>query len=235
MDKDTFLQNKALKFLNADALSHIDMLETIRRGNARIVYAGEDGVILEETTGGTCMISFADTERCKALIDPYKYETYSVHQKAVADWLKTRRSFQRELEVYQAAYFKKEKIELGGTENIRPLTIEHIDRADSLYGKNNSEYLEWLMGLGLLWGYFLDGIMAGFVGFHSDGSMGLLNIAPEYRGRGLGTVLESFIINRSLELGYLPYCQIETHNTVSLSLQKKMGLEISKSTSFWLF
>lgn len=234
MEHDTILYNAALQYLNADALSHIDMLENIRRGNARILYAGEDGVILEEKTDGTCMVSVADVERCKDFIQPDKYGVFSVHQKAVADWVTSCRTFQRVMEVYQAAYYKKDKFVFDGIENIRPLTKEHIARADQLYGKNNPDYLDWLVERGLLWGYFCGDVMAGFVGFHSDGSMGLLNIAPEYRGRGLGTVLESFIINRSLDLGHIPYCQVETHNAVSLALQKKMGLTVSSGTAFWL-
>ena len=235
MDNDTILQNTALKYLNADALSHIDMLETVRRGNADILYAGEDGVILTESTDGTCMISLTDIEKCKAYVQPEQYDVYSVHQKAVADWLKSRRVFQREMEVFQAAYFRKDKFFVEGIENIRLLSAEHIDPANALYGKNNREYLAWLIERRQLWGYFYADTMAGFAGFHADGSMGLLNIAPQYRRHGIGAALEAFVINHALDLRHIPYCQVITDNAASLALQKKMGLEVSSVTSFWLF
>ena len=38
----------------------------------------------------------------------------------------------------------------------------------------------------MFFGAFVDGQLAGFVGEHSEGSMGMLEIFPAYRRRGLG-------------------------------------------------
>ncbi|MFQ7452543.1 MAG: GNAT family N-acetyltransferase [Flavonifractor plautii] len=35
-------------------------------------------------------------------------------------------------------------------------------------------------------GAFVDGTLAGFAGFHGEGSIGLLEVLPAYRRRGLG-------------------------------------------------
>ena len=76
--------------------------------------------------------------------------------------------------------------------------------------------------------------LAGFVGEHHEGSMGMLEVFPPYRGHGLGLALESFQINRYLSQGRVPFDQVIVGNEKSMSLQKKVGMELSKDTMSWL-
>ena len=59
-----------------------------------------------------------------------------------------------------------------------------------------------------MYGMFIDGKPAGFIGMHAEGSLGLLEILPEYRRCRLAFALESYAINRMLEKGWTPYGQI---------------------------
>ena len=63
--------------------------------------------------------------------------------------------------------------------------------------------------------------------------MGMLHVFPEFRGRGYAYELESFMINKKLSEGSTPYCHIIYDNAASLSLQKKLGLEIAAQYIFW--
>ena len=87
---------------------------------------------------------------------------------------------------------------------------------------------------GLL-GAFVDGAPAGFVGFHDEGSIGMLEVLPEYRRRGLGEALEAGAVRLALSRGQYAFGQVETENAASLALQKKVGLELSDRELFWLF
>ena len=64
--------------------------------------------------------------------------------------------------------------------------------------------------------------------------MGLLEIFPDYRNKGLATVLESFMINRTLKNGYIPYCNVFSDNAESIGLQEKLGLYPAKKNIWWL-
>ena len=64
--------------------------------------------------------------------------------------------------------------------------------------------------------------------------MGMLEVFPPYRGHGLGLALESFQINRYLSQGRVPFDQVIVGNEKSMSLQKKVGMELSKDTMSWL-
>lgn len=76
--------------------------------------------------------------------------------------------------------------------------------------------------------------LAGFIGEHLEGSMGLLEVLPEYRSKGYGYKLETFLINHFLRLNVIPFCQVRINNSESLALQKKIGMEISELTTFWI-
>ena len=64
---------------------------------------------------------------------------------------------------------------------------------------------------------------------------GALEILPEYRRKRYGFRLEAFLIRHFLEHGKLPFCQVIEGNTESMSLQKKLGMEISEQPTWWLF
>ena len=87
---------------------------------------------------------------------------------------------------------------------------------------------------GVMFGAFVDGRLAGFVGEHHEGSMGMLEVFPPYRGHGLGLALESFQINRYLSQGRVPFDQVIVGNEKSMGLQRKVGMELSKDTMSWL-
>ena len=62
-----------------------------------------------------------------------------------------------------------------------PYVCEHYSKSDI----GGLEHIRQAIGAGML-GAFVDGTLAGFAGFHGEGSIGLLEVLPAYRRRGLG-------------------------------------------------
>ena len=84
-------------------------------------------------------------------------------------------------------------------------------------------------------GAFFGEALAGFVGQHEEGSMGLLEVLPEYRGRGIGKALLAAAVNWQLERGQVPYSQIVDGNEISYRLHRSMGFSITPQVSvYWL-
>lgn len=98
----------------------------------------------------------------------------------------------------------------------------------------DSAYLRERMEKGWIFGAFVEGTLAGFIGMHTEGSIGFLTVFPEYRRRGIGTALETFLINEMLERGFTPYGQTEEGNTASHRLQETLGLCFSKEMVYWM-
>ena len=76
--------------------------------------------------------------------------------------------------------------------------------------------------------------LAGFAGFHDDGSMGRLEIRPPVRRRGYAAQLEAFRSAAALKEGRTPYCHVVDGNEASLHLQRKMGLTCTRLPAIWV-
>lgn len=226
---------KAFKYLLEDSLSYIDMLEPLRRGTADIIYAENDGVVIYERNSQACMITMQEFEKGQSIIDFKKYHLFAVHQKNMSDWIQEKGKFSHKFEAYQAVYSKKETF-VDCFDTISVLNCDYTDQICQNYDAiNDRKYIETLIDRKQLWGIFDNGALAGFIGEHLEGSMGLLEVFPEYRRRGYGYKLESFLINHFLKLNKIPFCQVMTDNVESLALQQKIGMDISGQTTTWIF
>lgn len=226
---------KAMKYLSKDHLSNIDMLEPLRRGSVDIIYAGDDGVVIYERNSQACMITMQELEKCKSIIDCERYHSFAVHQENISAWIQTKVNFPHCFKAYQAVYEKKQ-ITVDFSDDIRVLTHDYIEQIFNNYDTmSDRNYIETLIDKTQLWGIFDQDALAGFIGEHLEGSMGLLEVLPEYRRRGYGYKLQSYLINHILQRGQVPFCQVVTDNVKSLALQQKLGMNISRDITIWLF
>ncbi|MFB0920954.1 MAG: GNAT family N-acetyltransferase, partial [Oscillospiraceae bacterium] len=83
-------------------------------------------------------------------------------------------------------------------------------------------------------GAFVDGKCAGFAGIHEEGAIGLLEVLPEYRRRGIAEFIESHVINWCIRNSRLPYCHVMTNNAASIALQEKLKLTFDTEPLYWL-
>ncbi len=77
-------------------------------------------------------------------------------------------------------------------------------------------------------------ILAGIIGVHEEGSIGMLYVKPEYRHQKIAKALETYAFNMALENGWIPYGQVIVDNEPSMKLQEDMGLYFSKSPVYWM-
>lgn len=76
--------------------------------------------------------------------------------------------------------------------------------------------------------------LAGFIGLHQEGGIGLLEVFPAYRRRGLAAALVQGMVRRRLAEGAIPFGHIVEGNEPSLRLQKKLGFSFSKEFVYWM-
>lgn len=69
--------------------------------------------------------------------------------------------------------------------------------------------------------------LAGVIGFHAEGGLGLLYVRPSFRGRGLGKLLEQFALHEYQQQNKIPFGHVEIHNHPSQSIQKQLSLTSS--------
>ena len=133
--------------------------------------------------------------------------------------------------------------------NIRivPMTADHLDALEQLERtcfsrpwsrKMLAEELDNQCAAFLVAEDAATGQVIGYAGLLVAADEGYItNVAvfPQYRRRGYGQELETFILNQVVAAGERPYCQIFEGNAASLALQAKLGWLLAEKPICWLF
>ena len=163
------------------------------------------------------------------------YDLLIVYGDKIADYIACNyAAFHNEADkAFIYTYNSLEKITLRG-EDIRPLDMSHLDVIAQKYGFYEEEEIKDRLEKGLMFGVYIDDVLAGFIGVHLDASMGMLEIFEEYRHRGLAYELEGYLINYLLDHKEEVYCFVMDYNNASMALQNKLGLTKGKKIN-WVY
>lgn len=252
------------EILRKQKLLHIDMIELITRGQARLVYMENANICLQDKASGTYFHTATNLENgCKLLEiiagdareqkregTEEKVQLLTLHQDFMLEPTKEILGLREVMACYQATYTRREKLSITGLYSLAGahkegqveicrLLPEHVDKVCQYYDMlgdvdETRRYAKERIQKGWMFGAFLDQELVGFIGMHTEGSIGMLTVLPEYRGRGIGKALETYIINLSLEQGFTPFGQVEEQNEVSKSLQESLGLCFAKQKIYFL-
>ncbi len=235
-------RQEAILSLSRHKREHIHMMEMLARGRGELLYHKGGDVMLYDRRSGTCLIT-AETEQggrsmIKMLADPSasdlkNLQWFVVCQEFLVLVLKEAFDLHTSYQCCQACYTRKEPLA------VRHKDIRNLDESGKAfflehYPYGDESYFKDRMASGFLYGAYVEGKLTGFIGLHDDGSMGMLYVDEACRGRGIGSSLEAYLINRLRELDWTPYCHIFSDNRESRLLQEKLGLYLSKDTIWWL-
>ena len=163
-------------FLAENTLLHMNMLEILRRGSGDILYAGPDGVLLRDRQSGAYFMASAGAESDGRLLDLLPGDTglFVGHHLRYKGEAARRFRLREEQICYQAAWMRPELPvvpEISGV--LRLLDRSHAAYVYEHYSHpfGGVAYVEKVIERGMV-GAFVDGVLAGFAGFHDEGSGG---------------------------------------------------------------
>lgn len=133
-------------------------------------------------------------------------------------------------------FFDGESIEFKQRDDIeiRLLDESYFDFViENYHGYDDTRYIMSRLESGNIWGAFKEEVCCGFIGFHDEGSMGILVVLDEFKLQGIGTYLESFLISKCLEDHRYAFCQVAPYNDASKHLQDKLGLKPHPNIITW--
>jgi len=230
------MKDRAIKYLIKNPLLHMGMIEPIRWDTVDILYAQADGVLIKEQKSNAYMLSVDNFEKGRKLINSLlKCNLIVAHQKFMVDYILNKFGLTEKLECFQAVYMNKFKLDVKEELEIRQLEENQIEVILEHYDKLSNNEIKKLLKNRNLFGGYNDSNLIGFVGNHLEGSMGILEVFPQYRRLGYGVILESYMVNQMLEKGRIPFGQIEINNGKSVALQSKLGFSVSKDRLYWIF
>jgi len=220
-------------YLAEKPLLHMMMTESLRRGNADLLWDHPDGVMIYDRRARAHMLSAGTAEAAEEMVAKLENPAFLVaHDPFSRKLLAERFSFPEILGVVQAAYLKRE-IDVPEAD-VRPLDISHHAFVRAHYSSVDVDsYIDERLREGGMYGIYQAGHLAGFMGTHAEGSLGLLEILPAYRRQGLGEALERHVTRVHLSRGWTPFAQIEKGNLPSQALHRKLGFEVSDECLYW--
>ncbi|MCQ4863581.1 GNAT family N-acetyltransferase [Pseudoflavonifractor phocaeensis] len=228
----------AAAYLDQNPLFFMDMREILRRGSGTLLFSNPQGVLLYDTGSGAYFMSARSEDALDKMLPgiPERPELLVGHERWYLERLKGQFGFDRADFCVQSAWMEETPPDLpdfdGELRFLGPEWAETVYHAYS-HAFGGVEYIRGAIERGML-GLFADGALAGFVGFHDEGTIGMLEILPPYRRRGYGEVLLRAAVSLAMEQGKYPFGQIFDDNTASLALQKKVGMTVSEERLFWL-
>lgn len=227
----------ALDYLNRDPLGHADMLVPIRRGSADILAAGPDGVLLLERQSQAFMLAAPDDARALRLCDAVQApQLMCLRSEAAARAAMARWGLRLTMICHQAVWPGALPPDLPPSSfAVRPLSLDMAGRIEALYSHDiGLPYIEARLRAGDMWGAFDGDTLAGFAGIHAEGAMGMLEVLPDYRRRGMGLLLAAHLCRVQLLRGVTPFSQLTVDNHASRRLNLALGMKLCPGDIYWL-
>ena len=215
-----------------DKRNNIQMIEQIRRGIGEII--SYDPLIIVNNmdrvalTGQEADISADDL---LSILPPHIRQVVTTEE--LAKKLLIDERFELSCSIINCVYTEKVHRKISN-KDIRPLGIDSLGYVEEHYDLGGKDYVRNRIESGEMFGIYDNGVLAGFIGRHGEGSIGLLYVDEAFRGKGYAQDLESFMFNRALERGETPYGQVKIENDISFSLQDKLGVYTGDKVFCWI-
>lgn len=212
----------------------VDIYELLHRDNGEILYSGPEGCIVQTAGKGTFLTDIVDGNAlCAALdhIDLVGDDLMVVKSREALVAARDNFGFCDAEPCAQWSYLEKEPPRQIPCD-IRLLSMDYAAVAGAQYHQR-TDYITERIQAGQLWGLFEGDTLAGFIGLHTEGAMGMLEIFPQFRRKGYGYALEAWLIAWLLERGWTPYCHVVKGNDASTHLQEKLGLKPGDRPAIW--
>ena len=219
-----------LKYIEKDPISFIHVRELLDR-NYSIIFESTDGFIIHDDDVNFTYMSFSNFDVMKEQLSKNRYTHYISYNKDVVDYYNDNDSV---IKLYQYVYDSKELFELDN-HDIRVLTTDYAPLIDSFYkaigpGETSIGALKRKEVLGI----FEDNELAGIIGRHPEGCVGMLHVFEKYRGKGYAKALEKAIVNKLLKEKQRVFCEIVDGNEISLKMHNSLGWKKGDKALYWL-
>lgn len=219
-----------LNYIKEDPISYIHISELLKK-KYTIIYASDKGFIINDDDIDLTYISFNDEKEMQEVLSKKRYEHYLTYDKEVCDFYKD--DTDKMVKLYQYVY-ESEKL-FDGLDNydLRVLDVSYTNLIDSVYKALSEDTSENALRKKEVIGLFEDNKLAGFIGRHPEGCIGMLLVFEEYRHKGYAEALEKAKINDLIKRNEKVFNEVVTSNDASNHLQAKLGHTRGKKIIYW--
>ncbi|XP_021948945.1 uncharacterized protein LOC110846484 isoform X2 [Folsomia candida] len=125
---------------------------------------------------------------------------------------------------------------VGSTIEVKPLDVN--DGAKFLvenwpFARTGSHaYVRKLIERNCSSGVYVDNRLVCGAALNGSGMITMLHTLPEFRHKGYATLCMNYFVQTLFKDNLIPCCTVETTNIASISLQRKIGLQVSHDVSY---
>lgn len=234
---------KALEWLYQDELHHLMTIDLLEQGRADVLYGGTDSLIV--AGDGMLLVHCLDREEWDRLlrvlkdeIARHEYWVVKAHEEWYLEELMDLLQVKKPRPFYNAIFPDDVPVPENRVEGleIRSLTMKDFDFVRSHYKTvDDDEYITERIQSGSMLGAWLNRELTGFIGLHDDGTMGLMEVDPAYRRRGIGRALQGALVRRLRAKKRRTFGNVDAANPTAREVHGKVGAVIDDRPVYWLF
>jgi|WetSurMetagenome_2_1015567.scaffolds.fasta_scaffold103434_3 GNAT superfamily N-acetyltransferase len=217
MDKRT---SDIVSFLNKDLIRNSNIINFIEENKITYLNKIGEAVIVKGISDREWVYFSSKNENgFRDLLNEINVQ--DINFAVLEDWMLPilKENFYFEIELSVIKYILPEKVTMPEkTGTVSRLLIEHADYIYENYEYKdftNVEYIRNRIVKGISCGIFIGNKLVAWSITHDDGAIGMLQVLPEYRGKGLAKEITSFMINEIRKRNKIPFVQIEKRNLPS--------------------
>ena len=223
-------RNIIIEWINRD-ITHYRYLLSFYDEGAKLIDINDDGILLYMED---CKIAYGAGKNLKM---DSKYLIMVDNPEEAQRIMSLDIANDKALKVFMA-YYPNEEINIEEVEgiNFRDITMDDYDYVKKHYDGPSATVESAISDCikdGMIGAEDKDGL-CGFIGKHPEGAIGFLYVQESHRHRGIAQCLEKQYIRKQMNDGFLAYCHVIETNEASLSLQRKIGMEIYPDLFYWI-
>ena len=183
--------------LTKEPCLYADMLQC-RNAGGLVLYETETALLLQGRISKILYSAAADNQAGKEIVEhlPKQFGILVAHDTYTDPWLKSMRKLESDLECVHCVYVEDVPPAVALPEGfvINRLDASHTQKIIALYRHSmeslaNEQYIGKCLQDGM-YGAFYKGELCGFIGVHEQESIGILEVHPKWRRKGLAVALE---------------------------------------------
>ena len=201
---DDICRNAIAILKDSDPRFYTDMVEALKSGRADAVLAEDDGVLIHVPSCIWYMMA--------------KSEKRSL---AFAEHVAAKKVGSEQLVCHDDIALEKCAHIVG--QRVLPIPV-------MLFGYFSDSFFDVPDGFSLvpavekdMYDGFVDGTHVGRIGIREEGTIGHLEVFPEHRRKGYGTLFIKAITNEVMKSGQVPSCHILENNVPSIAIHRTLG------------
>lgn len=230
------MKTKALSYLSKNKTFYAGLIDAVNNENSKILFCNPNGLLiyLKDEYSFIAETKEAAEKMIDAIENP-EDSSILVFNDCAKDLIIEKFNFNVYSECHEAVYFSKEPLPVDENADIRKLGDEYTDFVASNYSLfYDPQYIAERIAAETMYGIFIENKIAGFIGIHDHGSLGMLEILPKFRRRGLAGNLLAYMTNLLVKRNELPRSDLIITNEASIHLHKSLNYDVSTESFYWM-